>query len=289
MKQKYFALPFLFLIIVFSAVAQQSFTTYTVKKGETVYSIARQFHVTALQVEELNGLNKTSILKIGQKIKIPSATAAAKQPAKTTENKGVAENKQNSIHVVTGNETLWSISKKYNVTVEQLQEWNHLKDDKIHDGEKLIVVGNVVKNTTEKTQAATQPEQKTPVPVEQKTVVDNVIPVEQKPVNTAVSGEPASESFFASSFKNTGNKLNGIAATFKTASGWMDKKYYVLINNIAAGSIVAVKANNKIVYAKVLGELPDIKEDDGVLLRISNAAASILGIADSKFDVEVGY
>jgi len=43
------------------------------------------------------------------------------------------------------------------------------------------------------------------------------------------------------------------------------------------------------VYAKVLGPLPDVKEDYGLLLRISNAAATVLGVPDSKFSVKINY
>ena len=69
----------------------------------------------------------------------------------------------------------------------------------------------------------------------------------------------------------------------------MDKKYYILINNIPEGTVVKIESNQKVVYAKVLGALPNIKEDDGLLLRISNAAAAVLGMADKRFPVTVQY
>ena len=60
-------------------------------------------------------------------------------------------------------------------------------------------------------------------------------------------------------------------------------------NNVDAGTIVRISANNKTVVAKVLGPLPDIKEDNGLTFRISNAAASALGLADTKFNAVVSY
>jgi len=89
--------------------------------------------------------------------------------------------------------------------------------------------------------------------------------------------------------KNGNEKRNGMAATFKSTSGWQDKKYYVLVNNIEPGTIVKIAANNKVVYAKVLGSLPEMKENNGLLLRMSNAAASYLGIIDPKFTVDISY
>jgi LysM repeat protein len=102
------------------------------------------------------------------------------------------------------------------------------------------------------------------------------------------------EGFFKTQFKEESrNKdevsLNADAATFKTASGWTNKKYYVLMNDVEPGTIVKVSsANDAVIYAKVLGPLPATK-DAGIVLRISNAAASILRIADEKFNVTVTY
>ena len=68
-------------------------------------------------------------------------------------------------------------------------------------------------------------------------------------------------------------------------------KYYALASNVPVGTIVKITypSTNKSVYAKVLGELPDMKESAGLALRISDAAAYELGSADSKFSVSVKY
>lgn len=83
---------------------------------------------------------------------------------------------------------------------------------------------------------------------------------------------------------------SGDAATFKTISGWTDRKYYVLMNEIAPKTIVRITGpGNKSVCAMVLGPLQETKGASGVLLRISNSAASALGIPDQKFTVTVTY
>lgn len=86
------------------------------------------------------------------------------------------------------------------------------------------------------------------------------------------------------------NIKSGDAATFKSTSGWQDKKYYVLMNDVTPGTILKITSNeNKVVYAKVLGSMPEMKENNGLLLRMSNAAASYLGIIDPKFPVQISY
>lgn len=96
--------------------------------------------------------------------------------------------------------------------------------------------------------------------------------------------------FFSVDFAGTGKTSSGQAGTFKSTSGWTDGKYYALMNGIPVGSIIRVSGTNgKMIYAKVLGQLPDMKESAGLLIRISNAASAELGLGEGKFPVEVKY
>ena len=97
--------------------------------------------------------------------------------------------------------------------------------------------------------------------------------------------------YFESEFQPESKKLSGQAATFKSTSGWQDRKYYALMNNVAVGTIVQITspATNKTVYAKVLGQLPDMKESTGLVIRLSNAAAAEMGAGEGKFAVDLRY
>lgn len=70
------------------------------------------------------------------------------------------------------------------------------------------------------------------------------------------------------------------ASFFKTQSGFSDQKYYVITNLASADSYVYLYADaqSRGVYAKVIGPLHDIRLNQGLDLRISNAAALALGI-----------
>jgi hypothetical protein len=83
----------------------------------------------------------------------------------------------------------------------------------------------------------------------------------------------------------------GEAGLFKSTSGWDDGKYYCLHNASTPGTIVKITNTNsgKTVYAKVLDQIPDIKQNAGLLVRISNAAAEELGAGDAKFDCTLSY
>ncbi len=83
---------------------------------------------------------------------------------------------------------------------------------------------------------------------------------------------------------------SGDAAIFKTISGWTDRKFYVLIDDVAPETIVRITGSgNKSVCAMVLGPLQETGGGAGLLLRVSNAAASALGFTGAKFTVTLSF
>ena len=157
-----------------------------------------------------------------------------------------------------------------------------------------------------------EPKKEQPVvntPVAKKPVKENK-PVEPEIKNTPIIEQPETKTssgigsnnkgFEGGAFKNeyvkqTVNKSllkeSGAGGIFKSPSGWQDGKYYCLYNNALAGSIVKITNNNtgKSVYAKVLDVVPDINSNNGLIIRISNAAASELESGDNKFDCTITY
>jgi LysM repeat protein len=82
------------------------------------------------------------------------------------------------------------------------------------------------------------------------------------------------------------------SSIFKTTSGWEDGKYYLLINGVEPGTIVKITnpSNSKTVYAKVLYAMDKIRENQGVDVRISDAAAASLAVSETdKFILKVNY
>ncbi|HMF73368.1 MAG TPA: LysM peptidoglycan-binding domain-containing protein [Flavitalea sp.] len=126
-------------------------------------------------------------------------------------------------------------------------------------------------------------EENTPVPVS----------ADAKPEVINPAAAPASHKggFFKKQYSESGKTTTGNAGTFKSTSGWNDGKYYALMNNVPIGTIVKVSfsSTNKSIFAKVLGQLPEMKESTGLAVRLSDAAASELGVANSKFYVDVKY
>ncbi len=101
------------------------------------------------------------------------------------------------------------------------------------------------------------------------------------------------EGFFASSFAAqrkaaSFQTLEGTAAVFKSVSGWEDKKFYVLTNQLPVGTIVRITTSDlKSICAKVINVLPEM--GNAIQYRLNDAAAAILGITNKTFQVSVTY
>ncbi len=85
-------------------------------------------------------------------------------------------------------------------------------------------------------------------------------------------------------YNGSGKSVAGNAGIFRSTSGWKDGKYYALINNVPVGTIVKItySSTNKSVFAKVLGQMPDMRESVGLTLRLSDAAAAELGAENGQ-------
>lgn len=113
-------------------------------------------------------------------------------------------------------------------------------------------------------------------------------------VKPTVTGQGYFQKHFEQQTKTSpANKNETVTAgIFKTLSGWDDAKYYLLIDAVQPGTIIKVvnPGNNKAVYAKVLGQMSGIRQNEGLSIRISNAAAAALEISEQdKFIVNVNY
>lgn len=121
-------------------VAGPSFESYTVKKGDSLWAISKRYNVSLNELYTANGLNKNSVLKIGQQIQIPveGGTATVKTvTADTYQPSGY--NMATESYTVKGGDNLSKIAVKYNTSVSAIKAANNKTSDMIRVGEKLII------------------------------------------------------------------------------------------------------------------------------------------------------
>lgn len=282
---------------------------HKVARGESFFAIGRLYNVSAKYLATYNKLDINKGLLIDQKINIPLTDTNFTQQGNT----GTPV-----YYTAIQSPTLETISSKVkNVPVENIRMWNDISVTEVTPGTKLIIgflqskemtsitVNNKPKQEEPVAKVEEKPVEKEEVkpvvkeettPIEEKTEEIPVIkPIEEKIEEKVVLTE---QGYFKNHFEQqvriTPASKNETVASgiFKTASGWKDSKYYLLIDKVPPGTIVKVinPTNNKAVYAKVLGEMSGIRQNDGLSIRISNAAATTLNIAEQdKFIVTVNY
>lgn len=108
-------------------------TTYVVKKGDTIYGIARKFQVRPNDIMQINDIDRDTVLLIGQSLEIP----CSKSPA-------ILQEKENGgkEYIVVAGDSLYKISKKYGISVKELRDVNNLSSDTLWIGQKLILPSN---------------------------------------------------------------------------------------------------------------------------------------------------
>ena len=116
--------------------------THTVRAGDSLWTIARRYHLNVDRLAAANGLKPSSVLQPGQKIALgassrPAHSANAAKPAKTTK---AAKSARAQSYAVRQGDSLWTIARQFKVTVKDLQRWNRLKAKQdLQPGQPLTV------------------------------------------------------------------------------------------------------------------------------------------------------
>lgn len=102
-------------------------TTHTVQQGETLFNIADQYNVEVEQLEAWNDINANE-LSVGTELIIRPTSSSNQE-----------QDEDPVIHTVKDNETFFSISKQYNVTIAELKSWNNIESNNLNVGQQLTI------------------------------------------------------------------------------------------------------------------------------------------------------
>lgn len=312
--------------LLIEGVSPNLYITHSLSPKENYYSLGRLYNVPPKELAPYNNLSFDKGLSVGQAIKIPLTAANFSQNGSASSEEVLVPvyytvGEKEGLYRISLNHN--------KVPVENLRQWNKISGNSVSTGTKMIVgylkvrkdqsplaskgmdpstisvvKSEPVKNNKnagppsiyDKNGAPTKNPDKEKDEVVNTPKQDAVKPVkDNQPIASGTmkgTGDNYNGGVFRKLYKDINNvNETGQGGVFKSTSGWEDGKYYCLHNNAQPGTVIKVTntANGKYIFAKVLDIIPDIKQNGGLIIRISNAAADILGAGENKFDCTLSY
>ena len=136
--------------------AKDDLILHTVKRGETVSKISKRYQVPAELIVAWNGLPNIHKISEGQQLALfmsrtsPAPRSALASAERLTESsllvlsdtkkqpvKSIVQEDPYTWYLVRSGDSLWTISRKFNTSTDQIKRWNNLKSNLIHPGSKL--------------------------------------------------------------------------------------------------------------------------------------------------------
>jgi LysM repeat protein len=240
---------------------------HKVAPKETLFSISKLYDVSVDDIKAWNNLKDNS-LSTGQQLIIKSKSTLTTETNKLPETKSLT-----GVHTVAAKESLYSIARLYGITVQQLKEWNGIEGSEVKIGQTLFVAQPMYNKTEIKTDQNKVTEVKEPV--------ETVKPIQTQKETTITISEKVIGSDEV--------KEGGLAELIEGTEG--NRKYLALHRTAQVGTILKVRneLNNREVFVRVAGPLPNTGVNTNVVIKISKSAYDRLGAIDQRFRVEVTY
>lgn len=291
---------------------------HTVKEGETVFAIARRYHVPPAMFAGANGLDYQTPLQKDVVLHVPLGAY------NLLDSEPLNESEYRTLYYhVAAEDNLFNIGRYIGVQQRILQQWNHLPDNSITEGQTLMVGWLLYDNTSpggfnpvEKpiTNLSAKPETPAPQkpvavtkpavtkPVVQgtlqsttKTLPDGTVVISfPKKDTTGADTIPEARKMYLSQTKNEEFVVEekGTAVFFESASGLKSPYLYFGFHATAPkGTVIQVynPGADKTVYVKVLGKIPGTKQYHNSILGINSRAKDSLSVTEDRVWCELKY
>lgn len=287
---------------------------HTVQSGETVFSIARKYHVPPAILADENGITFQTPLKPKSTLLIPTGAynLLKTKPQQKNDNRPLYT-------IVDKEESLYRIARITNVPQKNIQQWNDLYDNDISQGQRLqvgwllydeTIIANP-KKTTDKILVTTT----TTKPPIAKATQPKIAPVKKETpqtspwvqswdtfrvakatdsskilMDTTIS---AAKALYLSQTYNEESvtEEKGPAAFYTNNSDFKSEFLYAFHNAAGKGKIIRVKNlnNGRVVYVKVLGPIPQTGLYHNAIIGISNKAKHALGATGDRMWCELKF
>lgn len=227
---------------------------------ESYYSLGRLYNVNP---KDIISFNSNKNLKIGEIVKVPTNRNFQSRPANPpTTPLTTKPNSEFTEYIVSQGETLYNIAKRFQVSVESVQEHNNLKNNTIREGQKLRIPQESIEQA----------------PIEEESIVEEKIEIEKD-----LSLPP--DRYGLTQVNNRGIGV------------WMedlnteDGKMLALHKTAPVGTVIKITnpMTQRTTYAKVVGKYNDNNDTRDAIIVISKATASLIGVIDKRFLINISY
>ncbi|WP_345951118.1 LysM peptidoglycan-binding domain-containing protein [Mucilaginibacter sp. PAMB04274] len=256
---------------------------------DNYFSIGRRYNIKPGVIIQYN--NNAS-LRVGGIIKVPTeqpfVIAGSQQASTGTINQGTANGAVTEYKVSAG-ETLYAISRRFSVRVEDIISQNNLKSSSLYPGQILQIRAvaaaatppPVAQTTTTQPAVVTTP----PVTAPAVTKRDSIL-VAKTDTSAVERRLPANR------YGLTERNEKGVATYFDDAGLGLDpNKKLVLHQTAPIGTVFKITnpMTNRTTYAKVVGRFTDNQMTKDVIIVLTKSAADALGALDKRFQVNISY
>jgi LysM repeat protein len=247
----------------------EEFVLFKIEKGDNYYQLSKKYKTTVGQLTQING---NGTLSLGRIVKVPTGRKpVVKKPSNNNTQLNPRDPQQGFTEYIVGEkETLYAISKRFGITVEDIKKTNNLKNNIISGGMKLMI-----------------PNQ--PLPPERPKLV------EPKGIEIIT---PDSTNDDDKEENQISTNRYGIREKSERGIGvWIDGLSTQGTSNLAlhksapVGTILKITnpMTKSVTYAKVVGKFNDNAENQNAIVVLSKSAAASIGALDKRFQVEIAY
>lgn len=313
----------------------QLLVVHKVEKGETLYALAKRYHTDTKSIITTNTIVNNSI-SLGQLLKIP----IPKMGESSLQNDSIVydslevenialdssqiakERSKESIHLVKAKETLYSISKIYDISVAELKESNNLVSNELSLGQTLLISKKMPSNNLPEVDDDVLKGYKEYF-VQSGDMLETIAQKFKIRPDSIMLWNELSNSYLAIGQRLLiKGEIDSLSQTIKPKvekTGYSNKKkivdssgftkiledgiakkienvidtekYLALHRSLKAGTMIEVRnlMNNRKIYVRVVGKLPATGLNKNTLIRVTPICFDKLGIIDPKSRVEISY
>ncbi len=245
---------------------------------ETYFSLGRKYNVNPAAIIDFN---RNKALKIGDLVKIPTQrpfTGTESKPASEI----VAATDEFITYTVKPKETLYSIAKKFNTTIDEIKRINNLRISSLSIGQTLKIknIAAPQTNNESSTIAVNTNNQPLVASVDSANQANNAT----EPISTEDRKLPATR------YGLREVREKGLASWIQDES--LDETKMLALHPTApVGTIIKLTnpMTQKSTFAKVVGKFTENESNKGLIIIITKTAADLIGALDKRFQVNLVY